>query len=130
MVIQSSCRWDPGVFVGCHRYVVVVGSSFQHSALSVRLAVVTAASPMADAQHDGPWGEEQILAAAAAKSEVTPWSDHNCALKYYRDKVPLAMDRRLTTDEWVQKVVHGVGQDYTRRVGKLGLADHGRGIQR
>ena len=67
---------------------------------------------MADAQHDGPWGEEQILAAAAAKSEVTPWSDHNGALKYFRDNVPHATDRRLTTDEWVQKVVHGVGQNY------------------
>ena len=46
-------------------------SSTQHSAVSVRLAVVTAASPMADAQHDGPWGEEQIMAAVLAKSEGT-----------------------------------------------------------
>ena len=35
-----------------------------------RLSVVAAASAMADAQHEGPWTEEQILAAVA----VTGWS--------------------------------------------------------
>jgi hypothetical protein len=69
---------------------------------------------MADAQHDGPWGEEPILAAAAAKSEVTPWSDHNGALKYYRDNLPLDTDHTLTTNnEWIKQVVHGVRQAYT-----------------
>ena len=113
MLIQSRHRWDPGVFV------VVVGSSFQQSApvvgsaLSVRLAVVTAASAMVDALHDGPWTVERILAAVAAKDTVSVWSDHNGALKYHRDKLPLTTDHMLTTDEWVQKVVHGVRQDYT-----------------
>ena len=88
-------------------------SSTHHSALSVRLAVVTAASPIVDAQHDGPWTEERILAAVAAKDTVSVWSDHSGALKYYRDKLPLTTDHMLTTDEWVQKVVHGVRQDYT-----------------
>ena len=88
-------------------------SSTQHSALSVRVAVVTAASPMVDAQHDGPWTEERILAAVATEDTVPDCSDHNGALKYYRDELPLTTDHMPTTDEWVQKVVHGVGQDYT-----------------
>ena len=53
------------------------------------------------------------MAAVAAKNTVTPWSDHNGALRYYRDKFPLVTFHRLTTDEWVQKVVHAERQDYT-----------------
>ena len=69
---------------------------------------------MADTQHDGPWTEEQILAAVAAKSTATPWSAHNGALKHFRDNDnPPATDRIFTTDEWVQQVVHGVRQSYT-----------------
>ena len=75
--------------------------------------MVTAASPMADAQHAGPWTLERILAAVAARETAVPWTDHNGALKYYRDNLPLATDHILTTGEWVQKVVHGVRQDYT-----------------
>ena len=69
-----------------------------------RLAVVAAASAMADAQHEGPWTEEQIWAAVAAKDTATPWSDHNGALKHFRDNVLTGdydTERILTTDEWV-----------------------------
>ena len=47
------------------------------------------------------------MAAAAAKDTVPDWSDHNGALKYYKDKLPLTTDHMLTPDEWVQQDVHG-----------------------
>ena len=53
------------------------------------------------------------MPAVAARTTVAPWSDHNGALKYFRDQFPLAEDHMLTTGEWVKKVVHGVRQDYT-----------------
>ena len=103
MVIQSSYRWDPGVFVGCHRYVVVVGGhnqlinyvrslyTFGSSRLHAvcdwlgRLAMVVAA--MAD---------EGRVAAVAARGTVTLWSAHVGTVKHFRGNV-------LTAGEWVKQ---------------------------
>ena len=80
---------------------------------------------------DGPpWTEELIMAAVAGLN--TEWSDHNGALKYYRDNLPLDTDHTLTTNnEWVKKRrprrPPGV---HLRRVGEVGLADHDRCIPR
>ena len=69
--------------------------------------------PSTTKKMDGPWTEEMILAAVAAKGKAAAWSDHNGALKYFRDNQPLTADRILSTSEWVKDVVHGLKQNYT-----------------
>ena len=69
--------------------------------------------PSTTKKMDGPWTDEMILAAVAAKGKAAAWSDHNGALKYFRDNQPLTADRILSTSEWVKDVVHGLKQNYT-----------------
>jgi hypothetical protein len=57
--------------------------------------------------------DEGRVAAVAAKVKAAAWSDHNGALKYFRDNQPLTADRILSTSEWVKDVVHGPKQNYT-----------------
>ncbi len=46
---------------------------------------------------------------------AVPWSEHNGALKYFRDCVLTGdiMSKVLTTEERVKRVVHGLCQDYS-----------------
>jgi hypothetical protein len=55
-----------------------------------------------------------VPAVAAAVVPAVPWSNHSGALKYFRDRVLTGEvpSKVLTTDEQVQRVVHGLRQNY------------------
>jgi hypothetical protein len=55
-----------------------------------------------------------VPAVAAAVVPAVPWSNHSGALKYFRDRVLTGEvpSKVLTTDEQVQRVVHGPRQNY------------------
>ena len=63
------------------------------------------------------WAAAVVPAVAAAvvpAVAVVPWSNHSGALKYFRDRVLTGEvpSKVLTTDEQVQRVVHGPRQNY------------------
>ena len=64
-----------------------------------------------------------VPAVAAAVVPAVPWSNHSGALKYFRDRVLTGEvpSKVLTTDEQVQRVVHGPRQNYA--FGELGQWD-------